>query len=360
MSVQTSPAFLIHLRAQIDFALRRFFTQEIRRSSHPLGKRLMKSIAEFTLRKGAKRSRGILVVLGYLCGKGNTVTKDILDIAAAYELLHAYLLVHDDIIDRDTVRRGKPTLHRLYAGYAPSKLSRSDRAAIGNDIAIIAGDIAADLVQRLILSTGFTPRQKLDALAYIEQVLHTTYIGQIIDILAVPQRVPPHSEQLRRYILKTATYTIEGPFTLGVRLGRGSIRSQVFSAFAKAVGVAFQLADDIENAFGTSLAARSSDIRQGKVTLLVSFALQSRTHRRQLLRLLSRPHKTNKDLQDLRTLLIVSGGYGRARDVVHRGYRRGETLLVKSGLPPHILRHFQAVIGRQRELVEGKKKAPST
>lgn len=319
----------------------------------------MRSLAEFTLRKGAKRSRGTLTVLGYLTGRGKRVDANILRVAAAYEVLHAYLLIHDDIIDRDVVRRGKPTLHTLYASYAPRAMSRSDRASLGTDIAIIAGDIAADLVQRLILETTFTPTQKLAALQYIEQTLHTTYIGQIVDILAVPQHVPPFAEQLRRYILKTATYTIEAPFMLGVRLGKGKVRTNVFTRFAREVGVAFQLADDIENAFGSSLAARSSDIRQGKVTLLVSYGLQSAKYRRAILRLLSKKKKTADDLRSLRTLLVVSGGYQKARDRVRQGYARGEKLLPTAGLPPFVLRQFQTVLGMQRDLVQGKKKAPS-
>ncbi len=315
----------------------------------------MRAVAEFTLRKGAKRSRGTLVVLGYLSGKGRKVNANILKIAAAYEVLHAYLLVHDDIIDRDVIRRGRPTLHKLFEAYAPSSVRGQEREALGQDIAIIAGDIASDLVQRLILDTGFSEHQKLDALAYIEQTLHTTYIGQILDILALPERVPGLQEQYRRYLLKTAIYTIEAPFMLGVKLGRGKVRESTFRAFARHAGLAFQLADDVENAFGKSLAARSSDIKQGKVTLLISLALQSSRTRKQLVSLLKKKRKGSKDLQRLRLLIKTSGGYGRAVRIISQGYKRAGKLLESVGLPNEILEYMQTLLHLQQKLVEKDK-----
>ncbi len=307
---------------RINHALRSFFSQATRAAGrqHRVARQLVGSVGEFTLRPGAKRTRGLLVVTGYVSNPRRKVDRNILLAAAAYEVLHAYLLIHDDIIDEDNERRGKPTLHRLFERSAPSTMPRSAREKIGRDIAIIAGDVAADMVQRILLASTFTDKQKLDALQQMERTLQTTYAGQVLDILSVPQRPLPRSDQILRYELKTAQYSIMGPYTLGATLGTARYQTAAFRRFATAAGVAFQLADDVENVFGTGLAARSSDVRSGKVTLLVTLALQSATYRDRILRLLRQPKRTGRDIARLRQLITESGGLDRARQFIDDHY----------------------------------------
>lgn len=299
---------------------------------HQIARRLSSAVGEFTLRRGAKRTRGLLTVIGYLANPRNRVDKNIITIAAAYEVLQAYLLIHDDIIDDDDVRRGRPTLHRLFERAVPAGVSRTVREKIGRDIAIIAGDVAADMVQRIILETSFPDSQKLRALALIDQTLHTTYAGQVLDILSLPQHPPRLNDQILRYQLKTARYSIASPFMLGAELGLASFQRNAFIRFAEAAGVGFQLADDIANVFGVQLARRSSDIRSGKVTLLMTLALQSNQHRPALLRLLARPARTADDVRHLVVLLEDSGGLARARAMVSREYERAERLISRLDL----------------------------
>lgn len=350
MSVFNPNQYLVIIRRRINETLGNFFRREIRTAQHPLGKRLLKAIGEYTLRRGAKRTRGTLAILGYLSNPRNTLSEDILKIAAAYELLHAYLLVHDDIIDQDVVRRGGPTLHKAFEHLAPTGMAKKGREKIGSDIAIIAGDIAADLVQRCVLSARFSIRQKVAALEAIERTLHTTYIGQVLDILALPEKVPPLDQQLLRYQLKTAVYTIESPFMLGVRLGRARIAEKAFHAFARDAGVAFQLADDVQNVFSRGLAGRSSDIRHGKITLLISYALHSTRYRHLLVKLLGKKEKTARDLARIRECIIASGGYRHATEVLRRLYRQAERRIPGLRLPEHVEKCCRAVLGGLQKL----------
>ena len=82
--------------------------------------------------KGGKKARGALCVLGYQACGGRNI-EDILPISCAIELFHNYLLIHDDVIDKDKRRRGKPTIHTIYA--------RARGEHYGNSKAIIIGDI---------------------------------------------------------------------------------------------------------------------------------------------------------------------------------------------------------------------------
>ncbi|HCM68114.1 MAG: hypothetical protein A2898_02310 [Candidatus Kerfeldbacteria bacterium RIFCSPLOWO2_01_FULL_48_11] len=340
----SSNAFLKQAKQRIESTLKRFFDSEMHKARHPLSLSLMRSVGEFTMRKGGKRARGILVLLGYLTNTKNRITGDILKVAAAYELLHSYLLIHDDIIDRDFERRGGPTLHKIFERTAPSVLSRNKKEKIGLDSAIIAGDVAADLVQRIVLRTKFTYHQKIETLELLERILHTTYVGQVLDILALPEKLPSMQDQLTRYFLKTSTYTIEGPFLTGVQLGKARIDKKAFHAFALDAGLAFQLANDLQNVYSTGYAGTSSDIREGKITLLVSYALASRKYRLQILRLLQQQDKTPGDVATLRSLITMSGGYAKARSVVMRYHARAARRVEKLKLPPIVSGQFRALL----------------
>lgn len=344
--------FLRITKLKIEKTLRVFFDSQVRKATHPLSKQLMRVVGEYTMRKGAKRARGTLVLLGYLSNTRNKLNADILKIAAAYEILQAYLLIHDDIIDRDIERRGRPTLHKVFEGYAPLSMAKIEREQIGIDIALIVGDLAADLVQRMVLDTNFSDAQKIDALEYFEQTLHTTYVGQVLDILSLPQRIPKMADQYMRYLLKTATYTIEAPFLTGVRMGKAKINQSVFHSFAQDAGLAFQLSNDIQNIYSAGLAGTSSDIREGKITLLVSFALQSVKYRKPLLIMLKKKNKTARDMKRLKKLIVESGGYEKARQEVLVRHERAEKKLSKIGAPPYVFVQFEYLLDMLKKLME--------
>ena len=108
-------------QAQLNTTLNDFFAREIliTTKQNKFNGEIVKQLRDFTMRRGAKRIRGMLVLLGFLTNPKNKLTKDIFKVAAAYEILHSYLLIHDDIIDQDEERRGKPTLHVLFKKFAP-------------------------------------------------------------------------------------------------------------------------------------------------------------------------------------------------------------------------------------------------
>ncbi len=334
--------FFKKVRARIDTELNNFFSNEVtraRRENKVLG-RVIDGIGEFTMRSGAKRIRGILVVLGFLTKPSNTITVDIIKVAAAYEIMHSYLLIHDDIIDQDIQRRGGPTVHILLQKLAPTKLSSSQRAVIGRDLGIIAGDCASLLSQRLLLSTRFSDAQKNLIQKYLNEVLQATCSGQVLDIIALPHQLPSEKVQKWRYLQKTARYTIEAPFIVGVRCANARVQTVQFRKFARDVGLGFQLADDMHNIFGTGLATRQSDIRSGKITYLITYALQSKRHKAAILRILKKKKRSQRDVSQLRKLLIGSGGYQRAITEIKQRYQSARTLILEASFPSTITEHL--------------------
>lgn len=322
------------MKLRIEATLERFFctVRKDGKAIHPIGEKLVSSIQEFTLRTGAKRTRGILVLLGFLSGGKKSITDDILKIAAAYEILQSYLLIHDDIIDNDDERRGKPTLHTIFASYVPASANAAQKK-VGVDIAIIAGDVASELVQRMIISTHLTAQVKLWVLMQLNRTLHTTYVGQVLDIMAIPEKIPALASQWLRYEQKTAIYTIEAPFMLGAHIGKANVSAKKFHAFAVKTGVAFQLADDVQNVFGKGIVARQSDVREGKITLLISLALQSPKYRRNIIALLKKKPKTPQDIRRLKGCIKQSGGYDKALQHIASGFSFGISVLDSLQLP---------------------------
>jgi geranylgeranyl pyrophosphate synthase len=257
-------------------------------------------------------------------------------VAAAYEILHSYLLIHDDIIDQDEERRGKPTLHVLFQKFAPPNSSNFEKKKIGEDIAIIIGDLANIFSQKLLLETNYSVNKKVEVQKYINNVLEATCSGQILDILSLPNKLPNLKQQQSRYLQKTAIYTIEAPFLVGLSFGKGIINKRLFRKFANNVGLAFQLADDVHNIFGSSLATRQSDLQAGKVTYLISLAIKKSKYKRLILNILKKNKKNKQDLLKLRRLLIESGGYQCAMSIIYDNFNQAEKILKDFVLPENI------------------------
>lgn len=236
------------------------------------GQSLINDIKEFTLR-GGKRIRAILVVYGYKAYGGKD-EKEILKAACAVELMQSFLLIHDDIIDCDELRRGKPTLHKIYE---KRNAHVDNNEKLGRDIAIIAGDIASVLGQKIIQDTSFPDKIKLNAVRVFNEAIINTCIGQSMDIYSNYKDVS-EAEITAIHRLKTAQYTLEAPLVLGaVFSGASEKEIEKLKSFATPMGEAFQLQDDIIGLYGDEKRTGKpigSDLREGKRTLLITKALE--------------------------------------------------------------------------------------
>ncbi|PIU07778.1 MAG: polyprenyl synthetase family protein, partial [Candidatus Moranbacteria bacterium CG08_land_8_20_14_0_20_34_16] len=101
----------------------------------------IKTISDFTLASG-KRIRPALVYYGFLA-MGGKDGKEIVEVSAGMELIHTFLLIHDDIIDKDEKRHNVPTVHEVYKKIGEENGFFKDNEHFGNSMAIIVGDMAA-------------------------------------------------------------------------------------------------------------------------------------------------------------------------------------------------------------------------
>lgn len=246
----------------------KFFGKKIREGKKysPLIEGFYKELSTFS--KGGKKLRPFLVYLGYTTyGKGEI--DKILPVALAFELVHSFLLIHDDIIDKSEVRRGKATMHKVYE----KKLNYH----YGISQAIIIGDIACFEAFRLISESNFSPDIKNSLVRKFSEVLVETGYGEALDVYNSNKKAG-FGEIEKVTNLKTARYSFVGPLLLGAIAGRMRENSlKRFIDFGLLIGSAFQLTDDILGIFGDEeVTGKSSlsDIREGKNTLLIHKAKQ--------------------------------------------------------------------------------------
>lgn len=255
------PTQLDQLEAAIGAAVERCFNE-------PGLEAVRATVGEF-IRCGGKRIRPQLCLWTYQQFSG--IDHDAaLQLASGWELFHAFLLIHDDIIDGSDVRRDQSALHRQLAALD------SNCPRFGTNLGIVVGD--------LLFSGAFETWHGIDAelvryrdlLRLLSRIATVTGFGQAGDIIAGHTPISRLSEErlLRDYAQKTAAYTFEGPMLSAAILAGcdESVRAAV-SRFALSIGQAYQLQNDL-----LDLAApihEGSDIAQGKRTVTMLRASRS-------------------------------------------------------------------------------------
>ena len=186
-----------------------------------------------------KSLRGSLVMFSYRLFK-NGFSQEALDMAAALELIHSALLIQDDIMDEDEMRRGVKAVHRQYA-WVGKKLKIKNPDHFGESAAICLSDIA------FFFAFGVLGRLKIDLGARRElwklfsRELITTALGQMEDVAASPAR----KKELTLYLAKTARYTFVLPLLAGALLaGKRRAELKKFEKLGEVLGIIFQLKDD--------------------------------------------------------------------------------------------------------------------
>ncbi len=219
------------------------------------------------VKAGGKRIRPYLVVVGY--GK---LDEAIVPIAAAQELVHIAMLIHDDIIDQDFVRHGEDNVGGAYQSiYRPFVTpERADHYA--NSAALMAGDALLSESYRLVAQSPFDEAVRSRVLAELHQSIFEVIGGELMDVEAgfvTGEQFDPM--QIYRY--KTSSYSFIGPLLSGAYCAGLSDQAQAtLRELATNMGIAFQIQDDLLGVFGEQAQTGKSvvtDLREGKRTLLV-------------------------------------------------------------------------------------------
>lgn len=304
-------------------------TVNLRFPFHEISPLLDKTIRDFILRPG-KRARSTLFVLGYSSYRHKEPV-GLYRSAASLELLHNFLLIHDDIIDKTALRKGRPTVHTalddFLKDYPKIKFS-------GSDLSIIVGDIIYSLAMNLFLSIRVKAGYKEKALDKFSEIVAYTGAGQFIEILYGIKgiRGMKLSDILKIYDLKSAQYTFSYPLVLGAALaGAGDSEINRLFEYGVQAGRAFQIKDDILDMFGKEKNTGKpgwTDIKEAKKTILLFYAYQKSSAKDKLSieKVLKKTTPSQSDCLRIRGIVENSGALKSARERIELSLRKAKEI----------------------------------
>ncbi|WP_431935890.1 polyprenyl synthetase family protein [Micromonospora sp. RP3T] len=231
---------------------------------------------------GGKRVRPTFAYWGWrgVVG-GDAPLGTVLPALSALELLHAFALVHDDVMDASDTRRGRPTAHRAAAARHRAAGHTGDPDRYGEAVAVLIGDLCMVWADRLMAHATVPADRLLDVRRCYDQMRVETVAGQFLDVLGENDAASWSVDRaLRVARYKTASYTVQRPLLFGACLGGADADGPLIAAYTRyglAVGEAFQLRDDLLGVYGdpaTTGKPAGDDLRTGKPTALLMLARQ--------------------------------------------------------------------------------------
>ncbi|SDQ14606.1 polyprenyl synthetase family protein [Microbacterium sp. cf332] len=231
---------------------------------------------------GGKRFRPALVVTAFDAFHGDRGrAPGLWDVAAAFELLHTAFVIHDDLIDRDTERRGVPNVGGTFRVHARSLgVDDAEASRVGDAAAVLAGDILLYEAARLVATADIAGDQRIPLFSLLDDAVLVSAIGELADVeQAVVPTEPGTAQLLSTAHDKTAVYSFCAPLAAGaVMAGADDGDRAVLMSVGADLGLAFQLVDDLIGTFGSAMQAgrgAGADLRESKRTPLISFARES-------------------------------------------------------------------------------------
>ena len=296
---------------------------------------LFRHIKEFILRDG-KRVRPTLLVAGYL-GFSKKPARNLYKTALSIELLHDFMLVHDDIIDKSDTRRGKPSMHKMFNSY----LTKFKKIKFnGQDLAIVAGDVMYAMAIDTFLSIDEKMERKEKALKKFIQAAVYTGMGEFIELMGDLRTLEKFEKEdiYKVYDHKTAHYTFASPLSTGAILaGANDKEVKNLYSFGMNVGRAFQIKDDLIGMFADEKKIGKStltDLQEAKKTLLIWHAYtHGNKKEKSLIRgVFAKDKVTKADLYNIRKIVKDTGAERFAHAEISRYIKKAQVALSKSAL----------------------------
>jgi len=284
---------------------------------------------------GGKRLRPAFCYWGFVGAGGDPSDSRIVDAGAAFELMHAFALFHDDVMDDADSRRGAPTTHTVFAREHAEAGWAGESRRFGEGVAILVGDLA--FVYADLLLESAPP----EAWRIWNELRVELNIGQFLDVAGSVQRVRDvvSAERICRY--KSGKYTIERPLHLGAAIadpaGHGALLEGL-SGYGLPLGDAFQMRDDVMGAFGDEAVTGKpvgGDLREGKPTPLLARAVAAATPTQQsVLERVGAPDLSDAEVAAIQQVIVETGALAELESHITSLTERAVTSLRQMDLDP--------------------------
>jgi geranylgeranyl diphosphate synthase, type I len=219
---------------------------------------------------GGKRFRPAFCFWSFVGAGGDPDDPVVVDACAAIEMVHGCALVHDDVMDGASTRRGRPSVHQRFVDRHAASNGLGEGRRFGEGAAILVGDFAFVYADMLFASA---PQS---AVPVFDDLRLELSVGQFLDLAGAASARRDRAQADRISVYKSGKYTVERPLHLGAALaGQLDELAAPLSAFGLPVGRAFQMRDDLLGVFGDASVTGKpvgDDLREGKLTPLLAVA----------------------------------------------------------------------------------------
>lgn len=314
---------------------------------HAWGKDVIDRFVQFT--PGGKMFRGGLVLGMYEMLSHKDITP-LLPAAAGVEMVSAALLIHDDLIDRDELRRGHPTFVKQYQALtAEQNYASSDH--MGLSLALCAGDVGLMWGFMLVNQLELPAEQKTPMLQLFTHEYCGVGLGEMLDVQqASSPRAVTEKDILTLYRYKTARYTFTLPMLLGAYAAKASPEVlTLIETLSETLGILFQIKDDELGLFGSEAETGKlaiSDVREGKKTLYYHYVFQlaSAQVQQRLKLLFGKPDLTESELEEVRTAVRHSGTQRLVESYLEKYQKEVATLITQLPIDEDSQASFQQFV----------------
>lgn len=305
----------------------------------------------FTSSEGGKRLRALLALCSYdavLATKSNTQDLNfepslddpkrmsMIDMACAIEVFQTAALIHDDIIDESSLRRGKPSAY-----YALTNVYDSQQ--IGTGLGLMLGDLLASESFDIARNSANNLSNTQELLATFADTQRNVCLGQVLDLsiemmdLSDPKTLADSSVNVFRW--KTASYTTVAPMHLGLLAAGFTVEQAHDFAYSvgEPLGIAFQLADDLLDVVSDPKHTGKpvgGDIREGKRATLLADALQTsnESDRKYLQEAYTKKTRDDEDVKKVISILHTSGAIDKSKERIKDLWNKSQEALDNSDL----------------------------
>lgn len=288
----------------------------IGRINEEILKRYLKMVKE------GKGIRGALILLGYQIANGMELDK-IMDASIFIELFHSAILIHDDIMDEDDLRRGLTTMHRQFEHL--SQNTNHNSAHYGESMAIDVGDIGIFMSFDKLVNLDFPAERLLKCARIYSNYLIRLGYGQALDVTGESLKNIHEQDILNVYKYKTSEYTGVLPLLSGATLAgeTNETKLKAMESYGNCFGWAFQIQDDTIGLYGTEEETGkpiTSDLREGKNTLFMLHLAKYGTAEQKDFQknVLGNKNITKEDVYKMQKILKEAGSYDH---VINLGWK---------------------------------------
>lgn len=260
---------------------------------------------------GGKCLRSTFMYLGWLCGQDEDPAA--LRAAASMELLHAFALLQDDVMDGSTLRRGRPAAHIAFARWHRARGLTGSPDRFGEAAAVLLGDLCLVWAEQMLRESGVAAAALSRAWPRYDEMRTELAVGQFADLVNDSSGFPSWDQVLDVSRRKSGNYTLRRPLEIGAALaGCGRPVLTALGVYGEAVGEAFQMRDDLLGVFGSPAVTGKPagvDLSEHKATSVVvsAYHLANPSLRRQLAELMGAQDLDQSDIERWRGLIAASG-----------------------------------------------------